>query len=630
MGVIKRLPEIVANQISAGEVIERPASIVKELVENSIDAGSKEITIEVENGGRDSIRVKDDGKGIAEDDLELAFDRYATSKIENVNDLYSIRTLGFRGEALASIASISKVEIFSRSSDSLKGSKMLLEGGEIIKKAPAGVPVGTDITIRDIFYNTPARYKYLKTIETEFGHISNIVSREAMAYPEIKFTLIHNKREVLKTPGTGNLLDAIYSIYGEELVNNLIELEYEESYVKLSGFITRPNYTRSSRNHQIFFVNKRTVYNRSLSRGVEKGYQGLIPPGRYPVVFLNLKLNQVLVDVNVHPSKREVKFSREEIIEKIIEKGVRTNLSRINTAPQLKVRKQKGDSFQEIKFDFDNYKPLDNNGRRSNTELSDDNKYFADKPYFTENKQAGGKVAEENIKKDIRNNFYREKQPEYFIYNPEVKSIPEERVKTNYETDKPPLPGINRIFGQILNTYILAEGTDGLYIIDQHNAHERVLYEKKYAEYRQQEILTQGLLVPVNIEVTLAEKEIIEKHFDLLNKLGIKIESFGSNSYIVTELPLLLKNLPGQVIVREIIDRLLENDRKLQPADLIDDLITLMSCKAAIKAGKYLDMREMIELVAELFNTENPERCPHGRPIIIHISNEDIARSMGR
>lgn len=630
MGVIKRLPEIVANQISAGEVIERPASIVKELVENSIDAGSKEITIEVENGGRDSIRVKDDGKGIAEDDLELAFDRYATSKIENVNDLYSIRTLGFRGEALASIASISKVEIFSRSSDSLKGSKMLLEGGEIIKKAPAGVPVGTDITIRDIFYNTPARYKYLKTIETEFGHISNIVSREAMAYPEIKFTLIHNKREVLKTPGTGNLLDAIYSIYGEELVNNLIELEYEESYVKLSGFITRPNYTRSSRNHQIFFVNKRTVYNRSLSRGVEKGYQGLIPPGRYPVVFLNLKLNQVLVDVNVHPSKREVKFSREEIIEKIIEKGVRTNLSRINTAPQLKVRKQKGDSFQEIKFDFDNYKPLDTNGRRSNTELSDDNKYFADKPYFTENKQAGGKVAEENIKKDIRNNFYREKQPEYFIYNPEVKSIPEERVKTNYETDKPPLPGINRIFGQILNTYILAEGTDGLYIIDQHNAHERVLYEKKYAEYRQQEILTQGLLVPVNIEVTLAEKKIIEKHFDLLNKLGIKIESFGSNSYIVTELPLLLKNLPGQVIVREIIDRLLENDRKLQPADLIDDLITLMSCKAAIKAGKYLDMREMIELVAELFNTENPERCPHGRPIIIHISNEDIARSMGR
>lgn len=630
MGVIKRLPEIVANQISAGEVIERPASIVKELVENSIDAGSKEITIEVENGGRDSIRVKDDGKGIAEDDLELAFDRYATSKIENVNDLYSIRTLGFRGEALASIASISKVEIFSRSSDSLKGSKMLLEGGEIIKKAPAGVPVGTDITIRDIFYNTPARYKYLKTIETEFGHISNIVSREAMAYPEIKFTLIHNKREVLKTPGTGNLLDAIYSIYGEELVNNLIELEYEESYVKLSGFITRPNYTRSSRNHQIFFVNKRTVYNRSLRRGVEKGYQGLIPPGRYPVVFLNLKLNQVLVDVNVHPSKREVKFSREEIIEKIIEKGVRTNLSRINTAPQLKVRKQKGDSFQEIKFDFDNYKPLDTNGRRSNTELSDDNKYFADKPYFPENKQAGGKVAEENIKKDIRNNFYREKQPEYFIYNPEVKSIPEERVKTNYETDKPPLPGINRIFGQILNTYILAEGTDGLYIIDQHNAHERVLYEKKYAEYRQQEILTQGLLVPVNIEVTLAEKEIIEKHFDLLNKLGIKIESFGSNSYIVTELPLLLKNLPGQVIVREIIDRLLENDRKLQPADLIDDLITLMSCKAAIKAGKYLDMREMIELVAELFNTENPERCPHGRPIIIHISNEDIARSMVR
>lgn len=630
MGIIKKLPEIVANQISAGEVIERPASIVKELVENSIDAGSTEITIEIENGGRDSIRVKDNGKGIAEDDLELAFDRYATSKIENVNDLYSIRTLGFRGEALASIASVSKIEIYSRSIDSLKGCRMLLEGGEIIKKVPAGIPVGTDITVRDIFYNTPARFKYLKTIETEFGHISNIVNRESMAYPEIKFTLIHNKREVLKTPGTGNLLDTIYAIYGEELVKNLIELDYEESYVKLNGYIARPGYTRSSRSHQIFFVNKRTVYNRSLSRGVEKGYQGLIPPARYPVVFLNIKLNQVLVDVNVHPSKREVKFSREEIIEKIIEKGIRKTLSQINTAPQLNIRKQKEDRFQEVRFDFDNYSFLDINKQKDRADLPADNKYFADDRY-PEKKYVAGKIAEEKTT-GIHGN-YKEKQVVDLRYVPEdIEDLDDidELAKTGQKEAKPALPGIKRIFGQILNTYILAEGIDGLYIIDQHNAHERVLYEKKYAEYKQQEILTQALLVPVNIEVTLAEKEIIEKHYELLNRLGIKIEAFGSNSYIVTELPLLLKNLPGPLIVREIIDRLLENDRIMQPADLIDDLIALMSCKAAIKAGKYMDMREMEELVAGLFKTKNPERCPHGRPIIVHISNEEIARSMGR
>jgi len=618
MGIIKQLPELVANQISAGEVIERPASIVKELVENSIDAGSTEIIIEVENGGKDSIRVIDNGKGIADDDLELAFARYATSKIETVSDLYSIRTLGFRGEALASISSISKVEIYSRSKDSLKGSRMLLEGGEIIKKEPAGIPVGTDITIKDIFYNTPARYKYLKTINTEFGHISNIISREALAYPEIKFTLIHNKREVLKTPGTGELLDAIYTIYGEEIINQLIKMDYEESYIKINGFISRPDYTRSSRSHQLFFVNKRTVYNRSLSRGIEKGYHGFIAPGRYPLVFLNIKLNQVLVDVNVHPSKREVKFSREEIIEKIVEKGVKKTLSQVNTAVQLKINKRREAKFQETRFNFKEY-------------LDRPNLY----PGQIGSEERAREIHSTNIQANDKQESAEKAKDNLITLTEKRDNISGSRTRTDKRVigeEKAPFRAgkIKRIFGQILNTYILAEGTDGLYIIDQHNAHERVIYERYFNKFNQEEIIRQALIVPVNIELTTGEAELINKHLSLLNKLGIKIETFGSNSFIVTELPVFLKNISGNVIVREIIDRIIENRQSHQAAELITDLISLMACKAAIKAGKYMDMREMEELLLDLFKTENPERCPHGRPIIVQISNADIARSMGR
>jgi len=378
MGLIKQLTENVSNQISAGEVVERPSSIVKELIENSIDAGSTKILVEIDNGGRDKVRVKDNGSGIAEDDIELAFARYATSKIEEVNDLYSINTLGFRGEALASIASVSKIKISSRTTDSMKGTYMQLNGGKVIKKEATGTQVGTDIIIEDIFFNTPARFKYLKTINTEFSHISNIVSREAMAYPHIQFNLIHNDNQVLKTPGTGNLLDIIYSIYGQEMVDMLIPIEYEENYVKLSGYIAKPEFTRSSRIYQLFFVNNRPVNNRCLNRGVDKGYYSLLPSGRYPVVVMKVKLNQILVDVNVHPTKREVQFSRDEIIENVVKKGIKASLSELNLAPKFKrdkskdINKKKEKRLQSLDFN-DKTNKSERNIEKNNNKVDETN-----------------------------------------------------------------------------------------------------------------------------------------------------------------------------------------------------------------------------------------------------------------
>lgn len=642
MGIIKQLPEFVSNQISAGEVIERPASIVKELVENSIDAESTQILVEIENGGRDKIRVKDNGKGIVEDDIKLAFSRFATSKIESVNDIYSIRTLGFRGEALASIAAVSKIEIYSQSREAVKGCFMKLEGGEIIKKSPAGIPIGTDLIVTDVFFNTPARYKYLKTINTEFGHISSIVTREALAYPEIQFTLYHNQNEVLKTPGTGNLLDTIYTIYGEELVTKLIPIEYEESYVQISGFIAKPEFTRSSRIYEMFFVNKRSIHNRGLSQGVEKAYSNILPPGRHPVVFLKIKLNQILVDVNVHPGKKEIKFSREEIVEQIITKGIRKTLSNHNLAPQFKTKKtSKVTEKSQESLNFYNTIATEKNRiiKNNNLEYSNKNKSNLNSPnknnsnlQYPNNSHYKTKF-NHKMNMDFSDKDFKKSNSLYYKKTKYIddQGIAEEEKQENKENKTEMLPErIKRILGQIENTYIVAEGIDGLYLIDQHNAHERILYENNCEKYKEQDIITQPLLVPVNIELTLEEKEIINKYTGDLKSLGFKIEGFGTNSFIITEVPLIIRNLSSRIIVRDLIDNIIDNGKTLNQAEMVNSMLTYMSCRAAIKAGKHLETIEMENLLIDLFKTDNPNRCPHGRPIIVHLSSEEIARSMGR
>src|SRR6056297_3894226 len=337
MGVIKQLPQNVANQISAGEVIERPASIVKELIENSIDAGAENSEIKIEDGGRELIKVKDDGHGIQADDIESAFNRYATSKIENIDDLYSLYSLGFRGEALASIASVAEIEMISRHQDSDQAVKIKLKGGEILDKKPVGSTIGTEIIVRDLFFNTPARYKYLKTTTTEFSHISKIVSAEATANSDLSFKLYHNGRQILSTPGNGKLKDTIYAVYGSEIAENLIPIDIEDRYIKLSGYLCRPELSRSSRSHELFFVNGRPIFNNLTAKAVETAYSQLIDPNRRPIVFLFIKVNPILVDVNVHPAKREVKVSRSQIIFDVIKKAVRNTLKENDPTTRIKL-----------------------------------------------------------------------------------------------------------------------------------------------------------------------------------------------------------------------------------------------------------------------------------------------------
>ncbi len=617
---IKQLSEEVADQISAGEVIERPASVVKELVENSIDAGSDKILIEVKDGGKEKIRVKDNGNGIRNENLKLAFSRYATSKIDDINDIYSLNTLGFRGEALASIAAVSRVEALSKHTDDIKGSKILIKGSKVLKQETTGCPQGTDITITELFYNTPARYKYMKTTNTEFGHISDQVNDEALAYPKIQFTLKHNNKQVLNTPGTGKLKDCIYALYGKEMVENLIPLKFEDNYIQVEGFITNPNFNRSSRVYEKFFVNGRVVRNLTLNYGVEEAYKGLLPAKKYPVVFLNLKLNPILVDVNVHPTKKEVKFSRNQVIKKVLKNGIAKKLKKSDTSTKIKLnsrqKRNKQISKKESQKDKNNNKKFKSRENLKKTEL--DEKQYDKTPV---KKQKLNKTESDKSGKD-----WAPKSREQIKKNSGEKydDIVLKNITTNKELS------LNKILGHLHKTYILIETSKGLYIVDQHAAHERIIYEKLFNKYNQQEVTSQPLLVPLKLELSLPEVEIVKKYDTQLNELGIKMENFGGNTFIIQEVPAIIKNRSNKEVIKEIIDNLLDQGKSLNSAELIEEIIIYMSCRSAVKAGEALDKREMKNLIKNLFQTESPGQCPHKRPTMIHLDISELESEIGR
>lgn len=610
MAEIKQLSQEVADQISAGEVIERPASVVKELVENSIDAESSKILIEVKNGGKDKIRVKDNGIGIKSDKLELAFSRYATSKIENINDIYSLRTLGFRGEALASIASVSRIEVLSRFKEARKGKKMIIKGSEIKKKKTAASPQGTDIIVRDLFYNTPARFKYMKTTTTEFGHISNVIIDEALAYPEIQFILKHNQKEVINTPGTGNLKDTIYAIYGKELTDSLISVDFKDEYIQVTGYIASSNFNRSSRIHEKFFVNKRAVKNLTISYAIENAYGGLLPPKKYPVVFLYIKLNPILVDVNVHPAKKEVKFSRKQIIKQVIKKGIKNKLSNIDASPEISFSSKNKNS--ENNSQNDKIKSKKENNRQENKDKS------ISKFSYKQNKLNNSSHLGEKINNND-NNTCQDKNSH--IQEP----------KTSNKTEIFAGTKVNKILGQIHNNYIILEAEDGMYIVDQHAAHERILYEKFFNKFKEKSVNSQPLLVPINLELTPPETELINKYESQLEKLGFVLDDFGNNSFLVREVPTtIIKHRSGKEVIKEIIDNLLKKGETLKIPEMIEEMITYMSCRTAVKAGDKLELQEMKTLINNLFKTSNPYRCPHGRPVLIHMNKNDLEKGVGR
>jgi len=635
MGVIKQLPQNVANQISAGEVIERPASIVKELIENSIDAGAKNIEIKIEDGGRDLIKVKDDGHGILADDIESAFNRYATSKIENIDDLYSLYSLGFRGEALASIASVAEIEMISRHQDSDQAVKIKLKGGEILDKKPVGSTIGTEIIVRDLFFNTPARYKYLKTTTTEFSHISKIVSAEATANSDLSFKLYHNGRQILSTPGNGKLKDTIYAVYGSEIAENLIPIDIEDRYIKLSGYLCRPELSRSSRSHELFFVNGRPFFNNLTAKAVETAYNKLIDPGRRPIVFLFIKVNPILVDVNVHPAKREVKFSRSQIIFDVIKKAVRNTLRANDPTTRIKLNQSQNYAKEDQKNDEeverdqlfkDNHKDHQKaKSERNNYHKSSSNSY--NKRDYQKNINYGSnadknKNYNSNQKNSDQNNSDQKKDFKQLIKENENNEYSLENVEAEESYFK--------FLGQIFNSYLLIETDQGLKIVDQHNAQERILYERFYAEYNKKDKASQSLLLPVKIELSAEEREVVRQYEQEIKEIGIDFSDFGNKTILIQEVPVLLKNMSTRNIIEELIAELAEAGKTKSAAEVQKSMLEYLACRSSIKAGQPLTKKESIQLIKDLYKTENPYRCPHSRPVMINISREEIEKGLGR
>ena len=666
------LDENVANQIAAGEVIERPASVVKELVENSIDAGSNRIAVKVLDGGRTSIKILDNGQGIRKEDVELAFQRHATSKIREATDLFSIRTLGFRGEALPSIAAVSKVTIKTRHEDEKTGTLLRIEGGEVKQKKEIGRAVGTEIEVEDLFYNTPARYKYLKTKSTELSRISDFFNRIAVSESQIAMTLTHNKKLVNRTPGTGRVKDAILSIYGREMVENLIQVDHEESYVKVWGYVTNPTVYRSSRRHQSFYVNDRFVRSTELGRGVSEAYYNLLPKGRYPIAFLFIKINPVHVDVNVHPAKFEVKFSRPEIVSEVVSKGIKQALGEGEYLPEFKpikkVQKKEAKDELELQTLFqDGHDPGSDSleaDKKGNGDTEEDSNQKVEGKDRLEGKKSDsgfGEVAKrieergysaknwDPSQKNTDNDRYNKKRPKKRKGNydfdraissyeerqssetpatssTEEKSKIEKKVRKKSSTS---FVSNLRPIGQIHKTYIIAEGNDGFYVLDQHVAHERILYEELMNKFRDNGLPSQQLLIPLTLELTLEEIQVIKENEDIFEQLGYTVENFGGNTVIVRAVPKRMDVRSDKDLFLEIVDLLLE-EKKMDRARLYDRLITQFSCKGAIKAGEYLDEGEMNKLLRDLDQTHNPRYCPHGRPILFHITEKDLLKAFQR
>jgi len=587
----------VANQIAAGEVIERPASVVKELIENAIDAKSTKIVIEIWQGGMEAIKVTDNGEGMNRDDLELAFLRHATSKIRSEKDLYHVTTLGFRGEALPSIAAVSQIEVHTRPREELVGNRLVLEGGLTQALEPVGCPPGTQIWVRNIFYNTPARKKFLKSPIKENSLIINVVSRLALANPHIVFKLLVDGKVVLQTSGNNDLLDAVGSVYTVEIAKKLIPVEQSFGKIKISGLISQCHLHKTSREMQNFFINNRYIHHLRLAKALETGYEDKLPKNRYPVCILNITIPADQLDVNVHPTKLEVRINKEEELCNRLTKLVADSLKTFNPVKEVTIKTEPAFCLQnppeqlnlklpEITREF----TVKEHGKELPFVLKDE------KFLYTNNRRQDGSVSE------IADNS-----------------------KTVRETKQKEFPELIPI-GQLHNSYILAQGELGLYIIDQHAAHERIYYEEFKKNY-QQGFYSQMLAVPISIELTSFEVEKLIDNILLFNNLGIIIEQFGDNTFILRGLPQGFSAQDGQDLVSYLVSELdLTKVEKL----VREDYIKLLACKKAIKANQKLSQTEMIELISKLSKTDFPYTCPHGRPTIITFSKRELEQKFLR
>nr|WP_163530701.1 DNA mismatch repair endonuclease MutL [Halobacillus ihumii] len=611
MGRIQLMPDHLANKIAAGEVVERPASVVKELVENSIDAGSTWINIELIEAGLQSIRISDNGYGMEQDDAKRAFHRHATSKILDENDLFHVRTLGFRGEALASIAAVSRLTL-QTSTGAEAGTKMKFEGGKVIEEAKSDARQGTEILVEELFYNTPARLKYMKTIHTELGHITDVLNRMALAHPDIKFTCIHNEKELFRTNGRGDILQVIAQVYGMKVARQMIPIEAETLDFNITGYIAKPEVYRASRNYISTIINDRFIRNIPLNKAIQQGYHTLLPIGKSPIVILKIEMDPILVDVNVHPAKLEVRFSKEKELYEIVESTIRESFRKQTLIPQVKHQEEKKPVkpySDQANFDFSETRRPEQEQRPRPAEPSES-------------------IPESNSFMEEQHAVIREMQPEQELARESEKTETNPSVSDESNKEQHRVPTMYPI-GQLHGTYILAQNEEGMYIVDQHAAQERIKYEffrDRIGEVSQE---VQELLVPMTFEFQRHEALRIEEYKEDLEKVGLFFEPFGENSYIIRSHPQWFPKGFEEEVIHEMVEQLMSEER-IHVGKLREEAAILMSCKRSIKANHYLNQSDMFRLLEDLRTSTDPFTCPHGRPIIVFFSEYEMEKMFKR
>lgn len=705
MAKIHVLDEHIANQIAAGEVVERPASVVKELLENAVDAGATKIEVAVEEGGLLSIRVKDNGSGIEPDDLETAFYRHATSKITHGRDLFQITSLGFRGEALPSIAAVSKVDVLTASGDDGRGRRIIIEGGKLTSHEDATSPQGTEFVVKELFYNTPARLKYMKTIQTELGHISDVLYRMAMSHPHISFTLRHNANVLLQTLGNGDLLQVVAAIYGTSAAKAMLPIEGENLDYRVSGLISLPEWTRANRGGMSTIVNGRFIRNYGLNQAILKAYHTLLPINRFPLVVIQLEMHPSLVDVNVHPAKLEVRFSKEAELYEFVEATVRGILRQEVLIPQVKkqqIRRGDDSSFIQEQFlfprgpvkeygDTEGHHQQGNAGDISGNELKqgsgDESKLGSGNGSGTISKPISGVIlpSEEDdldapadvqpgeaaklvnqlaplpeappeqedsydpyaslISKRATDNQRR--STDYSVretrtsYSPSNTAKGERSWKSSNLPDTaklasavqsnssmPAFPDLSLI-GQHHGTYLIAQNEDGLYLIDQHAAHERVNYEYYYEKFGNPATASQELLLPITLEFTPSETEKLKTRLAWFEQAGVYLEHFGGQTFRVRSHPYWFPKGDEKDIIEEMSEWVL-SERSIDVAKMREAASIMCSCKASIKANQKLTDQEAEVLIQRLGSCRQPYTCPHGRPIVVSFSTYDLEKLFKR
>lgn len=641
MPQIALLSQETIDKIAAGEVIERPSSVVKELVENAIDAGSSAVTVEIKEGGISFIRISDNGCGIEREQIPLAFLRHSTSKIKSVEDLFTVTSLGFRGEALSSIAAVSQVELITKTNGDFTGSRYLIEGSKEVSLEEIGAPDGTTFIIRNLFYNTPARKKFLKSAQTEGSYIHELMQRMILSHPDVAFKFIMNNQVKLQSSGNGNIKDIIYHLYGRDITKALLPITHESELFKVSGFIGKPMISRGNRGYELYFVNGRFIRSQILSKAIEDAFKPFLMQHQYPFTVLYFEIDSSLLDVNVHPTKMELRFSNQQELYREVQNILSAALVHRDIIPEVPVDTPKKNEMEAPKIEkvmpepFEQ-KRLEEIRKAVRKDSPYEVKYPArqperretwhaqsqpeHKPPVKEQLHASGVTGTE---KELAKEAYVLREEETYGAKPEG-SYEQGSFLKEEEMAK------QKIIGQLFDTYWLVEYNDRLFIVDQHAAHEKVMYEKLKKQFEKKEFTSQAISPPIVITLSMREAEVLERFKEQFTKLGFEIEHFGGAEYSICGVPGNLYRLNTRDVLIDMLDELTDGISERATADVILDKIASMSCKAAVKGSQRLSLPEMEQLMKDLMKLDNPYNCPHGRPTIIAMSKYEIEKKFKR